>query len=156
MNLLFKSLLPIFCAAALLIGCKTSPTTTKALVKSTVQIGVSVGVSQEPGAIPYLRYAAPVVCEAAKGTNIQPAAIVSALQSNAQANAVKNPQAVLIFNSAFGVYEALFDAYGADEVASRAQLQAWLEGTCEGILAGLPPAAGLFGAAPVKLPPHIK
>lgn len=130
---------------------------TKALVKSAVQVGVSVGVNQAPEAIQYLRYAAPIVCEASKGTNVQPEFIVNALQNNAQAEQFKNPQAILIFNSAFGIYEGLFEVYGADEVANRAQLQAWLSGVCEGIIDGLPPITSTkVAAAPRKLPPHIK
>lgn len=148
-------------AVMLVAGCSnTSPKMTKAIVKSTVQVGVAVGVNQAPEAIPYLRYAAPVVCEASRGTNIQPAFIVERLQNNAQANQFKNPQAILIFNSAFGIYEGLYEEFGADEVANRAHLQSFLSGVCEGILAGLPDVAatnGLMRSAKAKsLPPHIK
>lgn len=148
------------CAMLVMAGCGTSPQMTKAIVKNTVQVGVAVGVNQEPSAIPYLRYAAPVVCEASRGTNIQPAFIVDKLQNNAQANQFKNPQAILIFNSAFGIYEGLYEEFGADEVENRAHLKAWLEGVCEGLIAGLPDVAatnGLMRASKAKtLPPHIR
>lgn len=158
-----KHVLPTVLACAMLVmaGCSnTSPKMTKALVKNAVQVGVAVGVNQEPSAIPYLRYAAPVVCQAAKGTNIQPEFIVSALQNNAQANQFKNPQAILIWNSAFGIYTGLYEEFGADEVANRAHLISFLEGVCEGLLAGLPDVAatnGLMRANKAKvLPPHIR
>lgn len=154
------SVLTAVTAFALFTGCaNTNPKLTKELVKSAVTTGVAVGVAQEPSAIPYLRVAAPVVCEAAKGTNQSPQWVIDQLALNAQANALKNPTAVMIFNSAFGIYTGLYAQYGADGVEERATLKAWLEGTCEGILAGLP-ATTTNGVRAVKvvtqLPPHVK
>jgi len=140
------------CLLALLTGCaSTPPAVTQATVRTAVQLGVTFGVDQSPEAIPYLRYAAPVVCEAAKGTNVSPEFVIERLQNNAQAEQFKNPQAILIFNSAFGIYSGLYETYGAGGVQEQTWLRAWLTGTCEGMLLGLPPviAPGVTSAKPV-------
>lgn len=159
---LARSTVCLLAAALCLLptGCASSrpgnPAVTKSVVRTAALIGTAVAVADAPQAIPYLRLAAPVFCLAAAGTNTQPAWIVDALETNQAALDLKTPEAVLIFNGALGIYEAIYLEYGAGGVAARPQLRAVLEGLCEGILAGLPPpdnagkSSGLF-----PLPPHL-
>lgn len=137
-------------------GC-SSPSVTKAFVRTSVSTGVAFGTLKEPAAIPFLRAAAPVVCSAANGTNVSPAEVVAALESS-DATALKTPGGVILLNAALSLYMTLYEEFGKD-VDNLPQLQAWLAGTCEGILLGLPPAGPAATVVTPESPvakPHIK
>lgn len=137
------------------VGCK-SPALTKGVVRTSVATGVGFGVIQHPSAIPYLRAAAPVVCAAAHGTNISPAEVVAEL-AKSDAEKLKTQEGVLLINGALSLYMTLFDEYG-DDLENMPLLQAYLEGTCEGIQLGLPPV--IKEPAVIRnnfgLKPHVK
>ncbi len=116
-------------------------------ITTAVATGVTFGLERDPGAAPYLRAAAPVVCAAAAATNIQPAQIVSALES---ANLVAtNSSAVLILNASLAIYDTIFESYGSNWVASQPVLQDYLGGVCDGINEGLATSPSL------KSKPHL-
>jgi hypothetical protein len=148
-----KNLLPLLAIVSLLFaGCKTAPTFGPAIAQEAVTIGVQVGLVKYPEAAPILRAAAPVVCAVASGTNIQPAQVISVLQGSGVINAT-NVQAVLILNSAIGIYTAVFDSFGANWTANQPVLQSYLKAVCDGINAALPPASPT--ARSRKVPPHL-
>ncbi len=147
MNKKFTCLIGIACVI-FLVGCgTTNPVVTRSLVTTAVATGVTFGLERDPGAAPYLRAAAPVVCAAAAATNIQPAQIVSALES---ANLVAtNSSAVLILNASLAIYDTIFESYGSNWVASQPVLQDYLGGVCDGINEGLATSPAL------KSKPHL-
>lgn len=156
-SIILMLLLPL-----VLTSCVSFPGPTSAITKTFVKNGVSLavgyGIQQSPEAIPYLRdYAAPVICEASRGTNNNPDWVITVLEENAQAQAALNPQAALIFNTLFAIYQGVYQTYGAEEVQNRAILQAGLEGACEGILERLPPGTNAAARALAKpLPKHLR
>jgi hypothetical protein len=150
--------LPLVAAVALFaIGCKnTSPTLGPALVQQGVATGVSYSVIKYTNAIPYLKVGAQVVCASAGGTNISPAAIITALEQSSVANSLKTPEGVLIFNSALLLYTGIWESYGSNAVASVAQLQPYLQATCNGMNQGLAYTTLSARNAPVATWPKAK
>lgn len=153
---IMKTIASVLLGLALLftVGCK-SPALTKGFVRTSVATGVGLQVLHEPKAIPYLRAAAPVVCSAAHGTNISPAEVVAALEAS-DASKLETPEARLIINGALSLYMTAFEEYG-DDLQSRPLIVAILEGTCEGILLGLPPPTSISKANVLYInKPHVK
>jgi hypothetical protein len=144
-------------AATLAAGCSTTgsnPGVTKAIVTTTVATAVALGVEKSPESVPYLRAAAPIICSAAAGTNLSPVAVITALE-NSPATQFKTVQATIIINGALSLYTVLYEQYGADYVKNHAQLQSWLQGTCDGLLLGLP-LSGLAQPRTVSNVPHVR
>lgn len=118
-----------------MVGC-ASPALSKGMVRTAVSTGVAFGVLKDPTAIPYLRAATPVICAAAANTNLSPAAVIAALEGS-DATQFKTAEAVIIMNGALSIYSAVWAEYGG-RVSNFPLLQAYLEGTCEGLTLGLP------------------
>lgn len=132
--------LPLILTAlvAFAVGCKnTSPTLGPSLVQQGVATGVSYSVIKYTNAVPYLKVGAQIVCASAAGTNISPAAIIASLEQSSLANSLKTPEGVLIFNSAMLLYTGIWESYGSNAVANVAQLQPYLQATCNGMNQGL-------------------
>ena len=131
-----KHLSAIGLAAVLLFsGCK-SPLATRELVKISVSTGVSLAVAKDPDIVPYLKASAPVVCSAANNTNLAPAEVIAALEASDAAK-LKTKEGIIAMNFALSLYTSLYAMYG-DDIANKPMLQAWLLGTCDGIMLGLP------------------
>ncbi len=117
-------------------GCK-NPAVTRTVVSTLVSTGVAVGVSQKPDAVPYLRAATPIVCASAANTNLNPAAVVAAIQSGTDPK-LKTLSGVLLLNGALAIYTALWEQGAVDGLTDQVILQAWLWGVCDGLTLGLP------------------
>ena len=144
-------------ACALATGCATqNKPLTAAVVRATVSTGALFGIEQDPSVVPYLRAAAPVICDAAGQGKLNPADVVASLQSTG-VDQLKTPAGVAIINSSLAIYEAVYSAYGTNVQAS--VVQPYLEGVCLGLNDALPQmtASGVVKAnRPVMLPPHIQ
>lgn len=128
----------LYVAANLVTGCSSvTNQITPAVVQQGVATGVSYAVAKYPTAIPYLEAAAPIICSAANGTNLNPAQVVAAIESSPAA-ALKTPEAVLILNGALTLYIAVWDSYGSNALASSTAIQPYLAATCAGIDEALP------------------
>jgi hypothetical protein len=117
--------------AGIVTGCGTTgKTLTPALVQIAVQTGTSYGIMKDTNAIPYLRAAAPVICNAAGSGTLDPTAVVAALESSGSAQ-LKTPEGVIIINGVLAIYEAVYDAYGTNVQAS--VVQPYLQAVCNGL-----------------------
>lgn len=145
-----SSLLTLATLAALLTGCATqNKPLTVAIVRQAVALGALYGAEQDPSVVPYLKVAAPVICNAASNSQVDPVDIVADLQAT-DVELLKTPQGVAIINGALAIYEAIYSSYGTNVQAS--VVQPYLQGVCEGLQQAFPPAAGVTAR---KLPPHI-
>lgn len=140
--------------AVLMTGCSVIPKITPALVQSQVHNVVAFGVEKAPQAIPELRIADNVICAAAAGTNVEPSSIVTNLELAGVISA-NSPEAVLIANSAIGIYDGIFQSFGSNWVANTTLLQQYLQAVCSGINEGLPPDTTAI-ARSKPLAPHIR
>ena len=114
----------------LLAGCASAPNIGPAVTQASVYAAASFGIQQNPDVLPYIKAAQPIICQAADGRTIDPAAIVANLQS-ANVEALKTPEAELIINSVLAIYEGVYYSYGADIQAS--VVQPYLQATCDGL-----------------------
>lgn len=125
----------------ILPGCtSTNPAITKALLTATVSTGVSLGAAKSPETVPFIRAADQVICAAANSTNISPTALTAAIEAAPQAAALKTTEGTIILNFALSAYMILWDQYGGN-VKNTADLQGYLQATCDGINLGLPGTA---------------
>jgi hypothetical protein len=139
-NMKFKHLFSLALAASVLLGEGCSSVgnyITPAVVQEGVAAGVQAGVQYYPQSLPYLEAAAPIICTAANGTNFDPAVIVADLQSAPQLQSLATPEGTLILNGALALYIGIWDSYGESSVTNNAQLQAYLQATCNGFNEGL-------------------
>lgn len=124
-------------ACLLTCGCSTiTGKLTPPVVQQGVATGVSYSTAKYPTAIPYVRAAGEVICSAANGTNLSPAAVVAAVESS-NATFLKTPEGVLILNSALTLYIGVWESYGAEAVNNAPVLKTYLQATCDGINQGL-------------------
>lgn len=75
-----------------------------ALLRLGVSTSAGYSILKHPEAVPGVRAGASVVCAAAHGTNVSPAAIVAALDAYGE----KTPETVFILNAAVSAYEIVY------------------------------------------------
>lgn len=135
----FFMLAPVLALAVFASGCANNRPMTKAVYTLAVSSGVQIGSDRYPEAVPYIRVANPIICAAASGTNVSPAAIVAAIQNSPVAEAAATPNGKMILNGALILYGALFETGGG--AVDNAEAREWLQWTCDAINLGLPPVA---------------
>lgn len=122
-----------------LTGCKSNPGNTRLLAHTSAYVGTAIMMEERPDTRPYLLTAAAVICQAANGTNANPAVLMEALQGLPN----QSPYGALFVNTTLSLWLAYYD--GANPQANDVLL-----GTCSGMNMGL--MSGRTG----RTFPHIK
>lgn len=133
-----KKLISLLSLIALTAGC-SSVKITPAVVQSGVTATVRYGVTKYPSAIPAVSISKEVICAAANGTNLSPAAIVAAIEASEWEKA-KTPEAVFILNGVIMIYSSAWNSYGNDAINNAPVFKEYLQAVCQGISDGLPTA----------------
>jgi hypothetical protein len=132
-----KSILTIVAAfsfAVLITGCSTTSTViTPATVQTATTLSVEGALIAEPKALPEVKIAGAVICAAAAGTNVSPAAVVADLQA---AGLTNNTADTLIVNGVLLIYETAYNSLV--NPADQASAQPYLQAVCNGINAAIP------------------
>lgn len=131
-----KKLISLLALVALTAGCK-SVKISPAIVQSGVTASVMYGVTKYPSAIPAIRISEQVICSAANGTNLSPAAVVAAIEASEWEKA-KTPEAVFILNGVIMIYSSAWNSYGNDAINNAPVFKEYLKAVCSGVHDGLP------------------
>lgn len=133
-----------------LIGCASNPKLTAEFVRLGSSDAVLVGLSIDPTIRPYLVASKEVICASAASTNVNPAAVVSALEKATNVTALASPTGKLVINNVIGIYNL---AYGALGSTNSEALQPYLSGACQGMTEALGDGAGKTSRR--TMPPHV-
>jgi hypothetical protein len=139
-------------AGLALTGCSTTSVMTPAALQTAVSTGVQVGLDVYPQAAPDVALARDVICAEASSTNVNPATIVNDLS----AAGITNSNSKLIVDGALLAYEGVWSLIGTNATTA---MEPYLQATCAGLTAGLPPVAAPAAVRRVSaqlLPPHLR
>lgn len=141
-----KKLIYLAALVAFTAGCRHM---TPEIVQSGVTAGVRYGITKYPSAVPAVRISEQVICSAATGTNLSPAAVVAAIEASDWEKA-KTPEAVFILNGVILIYSGVWNSYGEDAINNAPVFREYLGAVCLGIHDGL---LGTITVAKINQPP---
>lgn len=138
-----KLLLILTLAASLLTftGCKnTNPNIGPAMLRLGVSTTAGYSLMNNPKALPGVKAGASVICSVVNGTNVSPAAIVSALD----AYGANNPETVFILNTAVSAYTLIYNSLpDTNVIVAQPYALAVCDGLNDALLFVSPPSAVL-------------